>query len=195
MIAPQTSISADKYLQKERSKTAQAHKSELVNGKTIDISGASKPHNKLSSNLLALLWIFFQDGDFNVYHADLKVKNLSGNYYYPDLVIVNGACVFEDANKDIVTNPYMIIEILSDATESVDRGQKFKDYRSLPSLQEYILVAQDKYCIESFYRNSANQWIVADEIVNEMESFTFKSIELTLPLKSIYQRVNMGSLI
>jgi len=191
MITAQIPITAGKYLEKERSKTSQEHKSELANGKIINMAGASEPHNKLSSNVLALLWIFFQHKDFNVYHADLKVKNLSGNYYYPDIVVVNGDCVFEDENQDIITNPYMIIEILSDTTESVDRGQKFKDYRSLPSLQEYILISQDKYCIENFYRNDDNQWIIGDIILNKMNIFNFKSIELALPLEEIYQRVKI----
>ena len=118
----------------------------------------------------------------------MRVKTeLTGSYFYPDVVVVCDKPRFEDNVFDTLLNPILIVEVLSPSTEAFDRGEKFAHYQELVSLQEYSLVSQDRMRVEH-YRLIETQWVgktfEAPETV-----LKFNSIECELPLKDVYTRV------
>jgi len=93
-----------------------------------------------------------------VYPSDLRLKvQATGLFTYPDVTVVCGEPQFEYDRGDVLTNPVLIIEVLSDSTEAYDRGAKFEMYRTIPSLQHYVLIAQDRISVESFTRTTADE--------------------------------------
>src|SRR5690242_1556857 len=140
----------EEYLAHERQAE---HKSEYIAGQIIAMSGASRAHNRISVNLLRVLSSQTLDGPCETYGSDLRVKvSARGMYTYPDVTVVCGRQEFEDAQVDTLLNPTLIVEILSPSTEAYDRGAKFGYYRALPSLREYLLVAQDQVLLEHYVR-------------------------------------------
>ena len=130
-----------------------------------------------------------EGGPCHVLTSDLRVKvTATGLYTYPDIVIVCDKPQFEDAVFDTLLNPRTIVEILSDSTEKYDRGDKFAHYRQVPSLQEYVLVSQDRPHVERHVRQPDGSWLptVFD---NPAEAFAFNSVPVTIPLAAIYEGV------
>jgi Uma2 family endonuclease len=110
-----------------------------------------------------------------VFVSDMRVRvSQTGLYTYPDVIVACGQSQFLDANVDSLLNPTMIVEVLSPSTESYDRGAKFGHYRRLPSLKEYVIVAQDQILVERYFRHG-DDWLLTD----------FRQLEDTLPLRSI----------
>jgi Uma2 family endonuclease len=112
----------------------------------------------------------------------------TGLYTYPDLVVVCGERKFLDDNRDTLLNPTLIVEILSPTTEAYDRGKKFSHYRTLESLQEYVLVSQDRVQVECFKRQSAGQWLLTAASRPD-DAVCLDSVGCTLPLADIYEDV------
>lgn len=111
----------------------------------------------------------------------------TSSYFYPDIVDVCDEPRFEDDVFDILLNPIILVEVLSPSTEAFDRGERFSHYRNLQSLQEYILVAQDRFCVEIFRRQNKD-WILT-YFQNLEEHLPLLSIQTKLPLREIYDRV------
>jgi len=114
---------------------------------------------------------------------------MQGLFSYPDLVVVCGAMQFHDQLRDVLLNPTLIIEVLSPSTEAFDRGEKFRRYRTwLPTLQDYLLVAQDKPLIDHYHRVEENRWELVS--VEGLEaSLHLASIHCTLRLADVYDRI------
>lgn len=129
------------------------------------------------------------DTDFIVYGPDLKVRIETTNRgVYPDVMVVCGDLDMYNNHVDVITNPSLIIEVLSPSTERYDRTKKFKLYRQLPSFKEYVLVATDFPTVETFYREEKNYWHM-DNAVGLEGSIYLKSIDRTISLESIYRKV------
>ena len=131
-------MSSAEYLEMER--TSLDIKHEFFNGEVFAMVGASRNHNRINVNLTKKLGINFETNPAHceVFSNDMRVKTAE-NYTYPDLTISCGDAKFEDDKFDTLTNPVIVIEILSDSTERFDRTKKFAYYRAIPTLQEYIL--------------------------------------------------------
>ena len=130
--------------------------------------------------------------DCEVYPGDMRVKvSPSGLYTYPDVAVVCGEPQFEDAELDTLLNPKVLIEVLSPSTADYDRGGKFAQYRRLPSLQEYVLISQDRPLVEHYVRQPPNQWMLTE---NEslQDTVDLPSIDCELPLAEIYFKVRFG---
>jgi Uma2 family endonuclease len=135
-------ISPDEYLTIER---ASEIRHEYYNGEMFAMSGASRAHNLIATNIVASLRSQFAGRDCEVYQSDMRVKvDRKGLYTYPDVVAACEGPKFEDDEFDTLINPRVIVEVLSKSTEDNDRGTKFEMYRRLASLQDYVLVSQDK---------------------------------------------------
>ena len=113
----------------------------------------------------------------------------TGLYTYPDVVAVCGEAAFEDDEVDTLLNSTMIVEVLSPITEAYDRGDKFRQYRELASLREYVLVAQDKVLVERYTRQGED-WLRAD-FRSLDESLRLDSIDCEIPLREIYAKVKL----
>ena len=188
--AVQTYLAPEEYITLERKAIPDAEtvRSEYVKGKIIAMSGASREHNLITSNLSGELRNLLKGSECETYANEMRVSTPStSSYFYPDVVVVCEEPRFEDDVFDTLLNPIILVEVLSPSTEAYDRGEKFIHYRQLPSLQEYILVAQDKICVERFSRQE-NNWILTD-FQNLEELLPLISVQCELPLREIYDRV------
>jgi Uma2 family endonuclease len=184
---PKHYITETEYLERERVSVV---KHEYFAGEIFAMSGASEQHNVIASNVNASLYIQLRGRGCRIYPSDMRVKVLQTDLYtYPDITIVCGKSEFTDnLKRDTLINPVVIIEILSPSTERYDRGMKFQNYRTIKTLQEYILIAQDKYYIERYSRHEINQWILT-EAVGADSSLLLASINVTLLLEDVYEQV------
>ncbi len=174
----------EEYLEKERQA---ANKSEYYKGEVFAMAGAKRKHNAIVTALIANLYPKLKDNPCEVYPSDMKVKNKTDRFYtYPDVTIVCGKPEFLDDTEDVLTNPTVIIEVLSASTEKYDRGGKFALYRNIPSVQEYILVSSEEKKIESFFRRG-DEWIFRDSADN----FRLQSLDIELSLDSVYEKVEL----
>jgi Uma2 family endonuclease len=146
------------YLVAER---AGAEKHELHDGEIFAMAGASFAHNQIVANLVREVGNALGKGSCQILPSDLRVR-IPGRdrYKYPDAVIVCGPPAFEDAEQDTLQNPQVLFEVLSDTTERYDRGLKFADYRTLPSLREYVLLSQDRVLVEQYTRQPDGAWLL-----------------------------------
>jgi Uma2 family endonuclease len=151
MVAVQkTRYTPEQYLERER--TAE-FRSEYISGEVFAMAGASFDHGIIISNVTRSLNTQLEDEPCIVILNDLRVQaNVTGPYFYPDIVVVCDEPRFGDDRQDTLLNPTVIIEVLSPSTEADDRGEKFVYYRRIPSLQEYVLVSQNTPRIERFVR-------------------------------------------
>jgi Uma2 family endonuclease len=162
----------EQYLALERKSDC---KHEFHNGFISAMAGASSEHNLIAGNLHGETRSQLKGRSCRVYMSDMRLRiTATGLYTYPDVMAVCGEPRFSDDEVDTLLNPTMIAEVLSPSTESYDRGDKFAHYCQLTSLQEYVLIAQDKVRVERFTRQG-NQWVLTE----------FKSLDDTLPLASI----------
>jgi Uma2 family endonuclease len=183
---PQSFLTAQDYLAWERQ---QETRHESLNGQIFAMTGASRAHNVLCLNLAASLHQQFRGKPCEVYANDMRVKvSETGMYTYPDLVVACGEPRFEDQAVDTLLNPVLIIEILSDSTERYDRGAKFSHYRSLPSLQEYLLVSQTECRIEHYVRQPGNHWLLT-EYQDLHDCIDLNSLGSQLTLSEVYERI------
>lgn len=182
-------ITPEEYLRMER---ASQEKHEYYRGEVFAMTGASENHNIVVSSTLATLYNQLRKKPCQIYPSDMRVRiPATGLYTYPDISIVCGTPEFEDDGLDTLLNPTVIIEVLSSSTEQYDRGKKFQHYRTVASLQEYILIAQDTNRIEHFGRQG-NQWILTDAKTDDAV-LTLPSIDCTLALVDVYEKVNFDS--
>ncbi len=153
------------------------------------MAGASFNHNLIVSNLHFLLKQQFWGLDFIVLQGDMRVADLENNSFcYPDVLVIQGEPAFVDNEFDTITNPVMICEVLSKGTESYDKEKKFDVYQNLASLQEYVLIWQDRYKVRLFKKITPKHWEMWD-FDNENDTISFLYGVCRIYLKDIYQKV------
>jgi Uma2 family endonuclease len=184
-----TKVTADEYLALDR---AAEFRSELLDGEIIAMSGGSMRHSALQVNLAGEVRLALRGTRCRAFNSDLRVRVSPSMYTYPDLTIVCGKPLAADGREDILLNPTVIFEVLSPSTEYYDRGLKFRRYREIESLTDYILVDQDQTRIEQFTRGDANTWTLHDYQRLD-ETLMIPSIEVSLPLASIYEGIEFPS--
>lgn len=187
-IQSQIRLSSQEYLTKEQ---IASEKSEFLNGEVFAMAGASRAHNQITSNLVVAIGSQLLDKPCSVYSSDMKVHTLSESvdkYSYPDVVATCGDQQFEDEHSTVLLNPVLIIEVLSPSTEAYDRGLKFFHYQLIPSLREYLLVAQDYCRVEHYYRKADQQWVYSEfhALSDKMIIYT---LDCELKVADIYRRV------
>ncbi|MDJ0660880.1 MAG: Uma2 family endonuclease [Crocosphaera sp.] len=178
------SITVEEYLAQEE--VAQ-EKNELIRGEMIQMVGASANHNLLTGKLHARLLLALEDYDYTVFMSDMKLcPPHFQNYFYPDVMVINGEPCFTNAKQTTVTNPCLIAEILSVSTEGFDKNQKFTFYRMIPELQEYLLIDQCAYRVELYRKIGDRQWLLT-ELIGEEEVFTLESVPVQITLADLYK--------
>jgi Uma2 family endonuclease len=183
---PEPVWTVEAYLAFERS-APQRH--EYLGGKIYAMAGASAAHNLIMGNAYASLHAQLRKRPCTVYPSDMRLKvSRTGLYTYPDISVICGEPQFEDDQHDILLNPTVIIEVLSPSTEMYDRGKKFQHYRTLASLQEYLLIAQDSYRVEHYTRQANDQWLLSD-VSGADASILLASIECTLLVADLHEKV------
>lgn len=183
---PAAPISPEEYLAAEREAE---YKSEYFGGEILAMTGASREHNLIVVNLLSSLHPQLRGRACELYPSDMRVKIArTGAYAYPDVVVICGEPKFEDEHVDTLLNPTVLIEVLSPSTERHDRGRKWEHYRRLPSIAEFLLVAQHEVRIEHYLRQEGGLWLFAD-VSGEDASLELTSISCTLALRDVYDKV------
>ncbi len=182
---PNRQWTAEEYLAYERQSD---EKHELIDGEICAMSGASREHNTIVFNLARVLGNQLVNFPCQGYSNDMRVKVGARQYFYPDLAVVCDESEFEDSDVDTLLNPTLIIEVLSPSTESYDRGRKFLLYRSLPSLQEYVLISQEMAYVEHFVREQNHRWTFSD-VQGSEAVLELPSIHCTLSLNDVYNKV------
>jgi Uma2 family endonuclease len=186
--APTIKLTPAEYLAIERKAE---FKSEYYAGEMFAMAGASRQHIRARTNLAGELYGQLKGSACESYDQDMRIKvNPTGLYTYPDIAIVRGEAEFEDKEFDILLNPRTIIEVLSDSTEKYDRGTKFEHYQRILSLQEYVLVSQDRPRVERFVRQPDGSWNVT-EIAGMDATLEFTSVPAKVALADIYRGVEL----
>lgn len=187
-IKPNDYLSPENYLELERHSEI---KHEYIDGKLYAMAGGTKAHNTISINLAVLFREHLQDSHCQTFMSDIKVS-LSGKqrFFYPDIVVTCDDN--DDPNSYEVQFPKIIVEVLSESTEQFDRGKKFQFYRTIPSLQEYILVSSQQYLVECFRRTTNNLWLL-ETYENLAAIARIENLDIEAPLSVIYATLDLGS--
>lgn len=177
-----SSLSADEYLEAEQRSEV---RHEYVAGSLFAMVGASRTHNLIVVNLTTALRTHLRGGPCRVFASDMKVRvNKTGAFYYPDLAVT---CDPTDAAPLYLTRPVLIIEVLSPATEIIDRREKLMAYREIETLGEYVLVAQDRRQVEIYRRAAGDAWEV--DTYADSEEIRLNAVELSIAMTAIYEDV------
>ena len=196
MFQPITRISEEEYFEMllESTEKLEYHDGEVTGPFDANVSeisamaGAKLPHNLIVSNLVRLLGNCLLDGDCLVLNSDQLVHLTDcTKYVFPDVVIVCQEPQITERNGiDVLKNPEIIIEVLSDSTELFDRGEKFDCYKQIPSVAEYVLVSSKKQKVEVFRRTNVNEWLLHDYRTND-ETVSISTCAFLL--SEIYRKV------
>ena len=163
---------------------------EYVNGKIRQMSGGTTDHGAIASNLLRALGNVLVPRGCRVYGSDVKIHTGDGINTFPDISVICGEHQFYFDKTDIVLNPLLIVEVLSPSTEGYDRGAKFAHYRTIASLEEYLLVEQNQPLALLFTRLNGH-WEMREFTGLESEMF-LSSVDATLKLSDVYATIKFG---
>jgi Uma2 family endonuclease len=189
--APARRLSEAEYLELER--TAE-FKSEFFDGETFAMAGGSIPHSRIAANLLQEFGNRLEGSPCVTYTSDLKIKvQATGLITYPDLSVICGPPELALGTDEVVTNPTVIVEVLSQSTEGYDRGRKFENYRQIPTLREYLLVSQWEPHIDHFMRQANGSWLLTE--ASSMDAtLELPSLKVTLVLSRVFSKVQFSPL-
>jgi Uma2 family endonuclease len=179
-------ISVEEYLAQE---AVALYKSEYHAGEIIAMAGARLAHNQMVSNLIGELHYCLKNKNCSVLPSDILVQLLEcDKFVYPDITIVCGKVELGERRfgVDVLLNPTVIIEVLSESTELYDRSDKFRCYKTLPSVQQYVLVDSNKISVDSYERTPDNFWLLKSEEDEEKE---IRIGDCNILLKDIYRKV------
>ncbi|MBD2042834.1 Uma2 family endonuclease [Microcoleus sp. FACHB-672] len=177
-------ISPELYLEGERESPI---KHEYRQGHVFAMTGAKKPHIIIAGNLVTLLNNHLRDTPCIVLTSDIKVRLEAANcYYYPDVAV---SCDEQDttSTEDFILFPSLVVEVLSPSTASFDRGEKFADYQTLPSLREYVLINQSEMRVECFRLNELGSWVC--QTYEKGDEVYLASVNFSCTISEIYQKV------
>ncbi|MEH2382911.1 MAG: Uma2 family endonuclease [Nostoc sp.] len=179
-------ISPEEYLEGEK---VSEIKHEYIDGQVYAMAGASDAHVTVSMNVSMLLRNHLRGSGCRVYMLDMKAQiDVINRYFYPDVMVT---CDTRDKEFEYFKcYPSLIIEVLSESTESFDRGKKFASYRHLESLQEYVLISTDEMSIECFRRNQEGNWVL---YLYEEEEMHLASVDFRCAIAAIYEDVLLVS--
>ncbi len=162
---------------------------EYLDGEIYEMAGATKRHNRISTNIIRLLDNQMLERDCNVYGSDMRVKiSETEKYTYPDVVAICGEEFYEDETEDTLLNPMLIVEVLSKSTEGYDRGGKFEYYQTIESFNEYVLISQEPFRVEQFVRKERNVWTYF-EFRQPSDVVKLHSVSCEISLGDIYHKV------
>jgi Uma2 family endonuclease len=164
-------------------------RNEYRNGEIVPMTGGTPTHNKLNSNLNALLWLGLKGKPYDLFITDQRLWIPERNSYtYPDVMVIPRPIALQPGRKDTVINPILIVEVLSDSTEAYDRGGKFEAYRTIATFQEYLLIDQSEHHVEQYVKQSANQWLFTEHSGQDAR-IALASIPVEITLMDLYENV------
>ncbi|MFN6513688.1 MAG: Uma2 family endonuclease [Nostoc sp. CreGUA01] len=177
----------EEYLQLEETSE---FKNEYRNGEIIPMAGGTTNHNEIALNFCTNFKFKMRGKNYKIYMGDVKLWIQRYHIYtYPDVMVIQGEPLYEGNGTTTITNPIMIVEVLSKSTENHDRTNKFRFYRSILTLKEYIIINQYEYLVEQFNKNIEGQWVLTEyESLDALLSL--KSIDFQISFSDIYEGIN-----
>lgn len=161
-------------------------------GEVFAMAGGTTEHSRISTNVTGELRQALRRKPCNEYNSDLKIAISEEKYRYADASVICGPVEFYEANPEAAKNPVLIVEVLSESSESYDRGEKFKTYRQIASFQEYVLIEQRFPLVEVFYKVDDKTWEY--RVYEQLDqTVTFSSIQAEIPMEEIYSGINFES--
>lgn len=166
------------------------YKSEYYNGEIFAMSGGTADHSSVAVNLTIELGTCLAMKPCRVFNSDMRLHiERSGLFTYPDVMVVCGKIEFVLKRQDVLTNPVLIVEVLSESTREYDRGAKFNFYKQIPTLSEYILVESEQAHVECYRRRQGDQWLF--EMSDDLNaSLKLESVACEIPQRQIYAKVS-----
>ena len=188
MIASPQYLTPDEYLELE---AESAVKHEYIDGEVYAMAGASDPHVTIALNLATLLLSHVRKTGCRAYISDMKAQiDARNRFYYPDVMVT---CDPRDQeNSNYKRFPKLIVEVLSNSTEAFDRGDKFIDYQTLESLEEYVLINTRYQRVECFRRSEGGFWVL-QSYTPEQRDFRLESVDFEGPFEMLYEDVVLES--
>ena len=185
-VTEQRYYSPEEYLALEE---VAEYKSEYIDGEIYPMAGGSTNHNQIALNFSTELNFAFKKLDCRVYMGDVRLWIPKKRIYtYPDVMVVIGEPEYFNNRTDTITNPKVIVEVLSKSTKEYDRSGKFEAYRTIPTFEEYILVDQTKIYVEQFYKTGKKRWSFG-EYDAEDEAIALNSVSFEISLADVYNKV------
>lgn len=185
----QTQYTPQQYWDLEQQAAA---RSEYRNGEIIEMAGASANHNRIAGEFYRRIPTEMGKQTYDSFIGDMKLSVPAMSLYtYPDVVVVQGEPVYHQDRTDIIENPHLILEVLSKSTRQYDQTDKFDAYRTLDSLQEYIMADQCSFWVKQFSRTRDNQWLLT-EITGADAILQLTSIDVKMSLAELYRRVKFS---
>ncbi|HEX8359500.1 MAG TPA: Uma2 family endonuclease [Longimicrobium sp.] len=186
--APTGRVTPEEYLAFDR---ASEISHEYVNGEIRAMTGASREHGLVVTNITGLLYGLLRGRACEVFSHGIRVRiPVKGNFVYPDVVVACGGTELEDDQHDTMLNPVLIVEVLSPSTAAYDRGEKLDMYRRIPSLRDYLIVSQTEPLVHRFRRAGEEQQLWRFEAAEGLDaSIELQSIGCVLQMADIYERV------
>jgi Uma2 family endonuclease len=183
---PKHFLTPEEYLERERLAET---RSEYHRGEVFAMAGANQEH--IVANLVGSLGTSLRRSECRVYFRNMRLLvPETGLYTYPDVMVVRGKPILTDTNSDVLTNPVLIVEVLSELTKDYDLGGKFHQYMRIPSLQEYLTVSQTEMMIDQHIRQDDNSWVVR-ELVPAHGKVSIQCLGVELDFADVYERVEM----
>lgn len=178
-------ISPEDYLAGERISPI---KHEYIRGEVYAMAGASKAHVTIAGNLFAILRNHLRGRGCIPYMADMKVRIEAANiYYYPDVTVTCDQRDNSSSDEDFIRYPRLVVEVLSATTAAFDRGDKFADYRTIDTLEEYVLINQQRISVECFRRNPEGLWVLYP--YSQGDEIHIASVDFHCPIEVLYEDV------
>ncbi|NET38158.1 MAG: Uma2 family endonuclease [Cyanothece sp. SIO1E1] len=170
-----------------------AYKSEYQNGEILPMTGGTTDHNDIAGNIYAHLKFALRRQPYKVFIGDVRLW-ISGCqlFTYPDVMVISGEPIFYEDRTDTVTNPPIIVEVLSKNTRNYDQGDKFDCYRTIAEFQEYILVDQYQVYVKHFVKTAEGYWLLK-EYRDVTQTLVLSSIEFEIPLDEIYEGIKFSN--
>ena len=169
-----------------------AYKNEYQDGEIVPMTGGTTDHNKIALNFAAYLKFALKGQKYNIFIGDVKLWIAQYRQAtYPDVLLIEGEPIYYETGKTTVTNPRLIVEVLSKSTQNYDQGDKFLYYRSLPEFQEYILISQSRPYVMQYNKTEENKWLLT-EYEGENASLSLTSVNFYLSFQEIYEGVTFN---
>jgi len=186
LATDQRSYSPDEYLALE---DGAEYRSEYIDGLIIPMTGGTTNHNRISLNLSAALNVAFKQESYEVFMGDVKLWIPRRRIYtYPDVMVVAGEVKYVENRTDIIVNPQIIVEVLSDSTKNYDRDGKFEAYRTIPTFQEYLLIDQSRIHVEQYAKSATKRWTFCEYDTDDT-TVALMSLPFEIMLADLYHKV------
>ena len=179
----------DEYLAMEELAT---EKHEYKNGEIVSMTGGTTEHNKIALNFAANLKFALKKQNYNIFIGDVKLWIPTySEAIYPNIMLIEGEANYYGTSKTTITNPSLIVGVLSKSTQNYDQVEKFYYYRSIPEFKEYILISQYQYYVMQFNKIKQGKWVLS-EYRNDNSALSLQAVKFDISFEDIYENVKLG---